>query len=177
MTPLEAMTTPSASQAKRELRQALRAARKALPPEERARASHAVCAALIARNLRDPVAIYNAMDGELDLAEFIAWAHAHGVRLVEPRQEGGDWRLAPVGRHDPMPPRAIATWLVPGVGFTLAGDRLGFGGGYYDKWLSDCDGHVEVERCRKIGVCFKCQLMEALPVEPHDIRLDEIIFA
>ena len=161
-----------------------------MPPEERARAQHEVCAALIGRACRsataaagkglpalpDPIAIYNAMDGELDLAEFIAWARAHGLKLVEPRQVNGDWRLASVG-GDPRAPREIATWLVPGIGFTLAGDRLGFGGGYYDRWLGDCDSHVEVERCRKIGVCFKCQLVDALPTEPHDVRLDEVLFA
>ena len=59
--------------------------------------------------------------------------------------------------------------FVPLVGFTAACDRLGQGGGYYDRWLG---AHPA---SRTIGLAWDCQLCEALPVEPHDRALDAVI--
>ena len=60
--------------------------------------------------------------------------------------------------------------IVPGLAFTSAGDRLGQGGGWYDRFLAD----VRPE-CRTIGVGFVEQIVDALPVEDHDIRLDHVV--
>lgn len=59
--------------------------------------------------------------------------------------------------------------LVPGLAFDLSGNRLGYGGGYYDKFLS------QFPNTSKIGVFFSCQQHPSLPTEPHDIQLDLII--
>ena len=59
--------------------------------------------------------------------------------------------------------------IVPGVAFDRQGNRLGRGKGYYDRFLSQ---HLEVKR---IGICFDFQLVEAIPTEPFDIRMDEVI--
>ena len=62
--------------------------------------------------------------------------------------------------------------FVPLVGFTASGDRLGQGGGHYDRWLSE---HPSVQ---KIGLAGDIQLIEpdsALPTEPHDIALDAVV--
>ncbi len=61
--------------------------------------------------------------------------------------------------------------IVPGLGFTRSGKRLGRGGGYYDRFLSQ---HQEV---KKIGVCFAEQIMDDLPIEDHDVRMDKVIYA
>ena len=61
--------------------------------------------------------------------------------------------------------------VVPGVAFTLDGSRLGRGGGYYDRFLS----RPEIQHAATIGICFPCQLLDRLPVEPHDVRMDHII--
>ena len=58
--------------------------------------------------------------------------------------------------------------LVPGIGFSLSGDRLGRGWGYYDRLLSGVAGF-------KCGVAFDCQVIAELPVDPHDIRLNGIL--
>jgi 5-formyltetrahydrofolate cyclo-ligase len=60
--------------------------------------------------------------------------------------------------------------LVPGVAFDRAGGRLGRGGGFYDRLLA----HPHFT-ARRIAVCFACQLVERVPVEPHDIEVDEIV--
>ncbi len=58
--------------------------------------------------------------------------------------------------------------VVPGMLFTKSGQRLGRGKGFYDRFLKDYTG-------KKIGVAFKEQLLEELPVESHDIVLDQVI--
>ena len=59
--------------------------------------------------------------------------------------------------------------VVPGVAFDREGNRLGRGRGYYDRFLSQ---HLEVKR---IGICFDFQLVDEVPAEPFDIRMDEVI--
>ena len=59
--------------------------------------------------------------------------------------------------------------VVPGVAFDRQGNRLGRGKGYYDRFLCQ---HLEV---RRIGICFDFQLVESIPTEPFDIRMDEIV--
>ncbi len=60
--------------------------------------------------------------------------------------------------------------LVPGVAFTRDGRRLGRGGGYYDRLLARPE-----MRAVKIGVCFSTQLLDDLPDEPHDKRVDRVL--
>lgn len=58
--------------------------------------------------------------------------------------------------------------IIPGVAFDNYANRLGRGKGYYDKLLTKL-------KCKKIGICFQHQLIEEVPIEKHDIILDEII--
>lgn len=58
--------------------------------------------------------------------------------------------------------------LVPGIGFTLNGGRLGRGKGYYDRLLAG----VPATKC---GVAFDCQIAGEFPLEPHDIHLNCIL--
>lgn len=58
--------------------------------------------------------------------------------------------------------------LIPGLGFTEKGVRLGRGKGFYDKYLHHYRGV-------KIGICFSLQLEEMLPSEEHDVNLDYIV--
>ncbi len=61
----------------------------------------------------------------------------------------------------------VDTIIVPGSVFDLSGYRIGYGGGYYDKYMKEC--HL------KIGVCFDFQVIDRLPREEHDVRLDWLI--
>jgi 5-formyltetrahydrofolate cyclo-ligase len=58
---------------------------------------------------------------------------------------------------------------VPLVGFTASGERLGQGGGHYDRWLAEHPGRLT------IGLAWDAQLCPALPSEPHDEPLDAVI--
>ena len=59
--------------------------------------------------------------------------------------------------------------IVPGLGFTKHGVRLGYGRGYYDRLLRDQD------RVEKIGICFECQIFDWLPCGEHDVVLNRIV--
>lgn len=59
--------------------------------------------------------------------------------------------------------------LVPGVAFAENGDRLGRGGGYYDRLLG------KFPRTYTLGLAFPYQLFDALPVEPHDQPVDGVV--
>ena len=59
--------------------------------------------------------------------------------------------------------------IVPGVAFDRKGNRIGRGRGYYDRFLCQ---HLDVKR---IGICFDFQLVDEVPTEPLDIKMDEVI--
>lgn len=69
------------------------------------------------------------------------------------------------------PPEAIDLLVVPGVAFTREGARLGRGKGYYDRYLAQDEVHAYC-----VGVCFAHQLVDELPVEPHDRAMDAVRF-
>jgi 5-formyltetrahydrofolate cyclo-ligase len=60
--------------------------------------------------------------------------------------------------------------FVPGVAFTPEGDRLGRGRGFYDRLLS-----LLPARVLRAGVCFRAQVLERLPLESHDRRVDVVL--
>lgn len=63
--------------------------------------------------------------------------------------------------------------LVPGRAFTKDGARLGRGKGYYDTYLARLQ-NIKAGSVVKAGVCFECQIVESIPVEPHDFTMDMI---
>ncbi len=95
--------------------------------------------------------------------EFRMWRSAHLNELLEP---------GPFGIMQPMADAAPATptfLLLPLVGFTAAGARLGQGGGHYDRWLA---AHPGVPA---IGMAWDCQMVESLPDEAHDHPLTAVV--
>ena len=62
----------------------------------------------------------------------------------------------------------VALVLVPAVCYDRRGYRLGFGGGYYDRWLEGFSGV-------KVGLCRGAVLREAVPIEAHDARVDLLL--
>lgn len=65
-------------------------------------------------------------------------------------------------------PDEKSVFIVPGMAFDKKGYRLGYGGGYYDRFLSNLKG-------MKIGLCFEECLCDRLPTDEHDIKVDYII--
>ncbi len=67
-------------------------------------------------------------------------------------------------------PEEVDFAVIPGIAFDRQCNRMGFGAGYYDRFLPKLD-----PRCLKAGVAFDIQLAEQVPTEEHDFRLDMII--
>ena len=70
--------------------------------------------------------------------------------------------------------------LLPGLGFDRHGGRLGRGGGYYDKFLSDLMRIAQAEGGKRpllIGVAFREQITEKVPMAEHDFRCDTLVTA
>ena len=176
-----------------ELRRQLQARRAALSPGQRLAAADAVARHLCAQpELREPgyVAGYWAVGGEVPL-------HAVQLRLAPAQvwclpvlQADGSLRFAPWRAGDPLvnnrfgipepevepastlPPEAMSVVLVPLVGFDRAGNRLGMGGGYYDRSFA-----FRRERPGPpwlVGVAYACQELPGLAAEPWDVDLDAI---
>ena len=156
----------------------------ALTPEARRAASEIICAKLASLNLHSPIAVYLASPQEIDLSPFIRKMLATGVKVVAPRWNGETYELAvltglddahlrqgPMGILEPaeaeiVQPDDVEVWLVPGLAFTRNGKRLGYGGGWYDRLLTDAP-----KDSLKIGIAHAFQVVDDLPSEPHDILL------
>ena len=73
-------------------------------------------------------------------------------------------------RRRPLRPAAIEAAIVPGVGFDAAGNRLGYGGGHFDRFLARLPRGAVV-----VGVALDEQVVEAIPVEEHDRAVDVLV--
>ena len=60
--------------------------------------------------------------------------------------------------------------IIPGAGFDASGNRIGYGGGYYDRLLATLGKEVPV-----IAPAYEEQLVESIPSEPHDVRISMIV--
>lgn len=60
--------------------------------------------------------------------------------------------------------------VMPGVAFDTAGSRVGYGGGYYDKFLQNINASVQ-----KVALAYEFQVIDKVPSEDHDIKADFII--
>jgi len=107
---------------------------------------------------------------EPDISDFIVYLEDNypDIQLFTSRKIGDTWEMVSV-RNGSAPDNFDAV-IVPMLGFdpkTL--HRIGYGGGYYDKFLAT------QPQARKIGVCFEAGKTENLPAEPHDIRLKLVV--
>lgn len=139
-------------------------------------------------NPGDPVLAYVAKPPEVDTHPLISALLARGTPVAVPiiERETCTLRISylrtldvliestfrvpePIGNEIPADPSAITTILVPMVAFDRCGGRLGYGAGYYDRYLS---AHPHM---RKTGIAFSCQETTTIPCDPFDIRMDYII--
>lgn len=73
-----------------------------------------------------------------------------------------------VSATEPVPSHDIDLLIVPGLIFSTSGYRIGFGGGYYDRYLKDFKG-------KYLSLAFHFQVVQDLPIEDHDIPVAKII--
>lgn len=135
-----------------------------------------------------PVGLYHAVASEAPTGGYARWFFENGRRVALPWFAGRatpmrfriwdnpwDEDLLVPGPFGALQPDATAPEaeptlaIVPVVAFTAGGDRLGQGGGHYDRWLA---AHPLVPA---IGLAWDCQRVDALPIAPHDHPLDAVV--
>ena len=135
----------------------------------------------------DALACFLAMPDEIDTRPVLDRAWSEGRRVAVPRwrEETGDYEyvwLQPdtrivEGANGVREPEGAASkariedlplLLIPGRAFDAAGNRLGRGGGHIDRMLTGCAG-------LRVGVCLEDQIVDDVPVEPHDVPMHVVM--
>lgn len=126
---------------------------------------------------------------EADTAELIKTSLSTGKRVVLPkvekeRQELLLYEIRDFGELSPgcmgipepsvherkMSINDVDLVIIPGAGFDISGNRIGYGGGYYDRLLAGLQKPVPV-----IAPAYEEQVVDVIPSEPHDIRVQMIV--
>lgn len=94
---------------------------------------------------------------------------------IEPK-----WKIKQPDPNDDTRLEALSTggldlMLVPGVAFTIDGDRLGHGMGYYDRWQERCFKMEDIKHPTTIALALRQQLLEHVPVTKTDVRIHKIL--
>jgi 5-formyltetrahydrofolate cyclo-ligase len=187
MTTMQDMAMQKAS-----LRESLAARRKALTPQLLDTRGLKVQARFLATPYyprAKTIALYAPIRGEVPTRDILIAALADGKTVCYPlshvrgrilsfRAITSESELEPgrLGVREPnnsaelVPVERIDLFVVPGLGFTRDGKRLGRGGGYYDATLK-----AAAERSRRVGLAFSEQIVADIPITPDDVLMDLVV--
>lgn len=174
-------------QTKAELRRAVRQRKLGMTPEDIHIRSHALCSRVLQTDVyRNCKTIYGYLpfNQEVDLLPLLQNALEEGKQVALPKCFGKEMHFilvsdlsriqySPFGAPEPVDdmPKACdesALVIVPGLVFDHRGYRIGYGGGYYDRFLSQEPHHPT------IALCYDFQLCSGFEPEPHDIPVDMV---
>ncbi len=183
---------PKCGLSKKELRTRLKANIAALSADEIHHRSRQACNSLVAQpefERAEIVMVFLSLPTEINTAPLVLRAWQEGKRVLAPRVSWEQRRMMPVEirslteniedtqwslrqplQGDPVPLSMIDLVVVPGLGFDPEGNRLGRGRGFYDRFLA----HSEFAGST-CAVAFEEQIVEAIPADSHDIRVDMLI--
>lgn len=174
---------------KRELRRAMSEKKRAMTAAE-VESRSAMLAEKLYRTAQwraaKAVYVYIAFNQEVRTRPIIERAWDEGKRVAVPKEVGNGMRFIWFDRFDQLAPQGAfgileptedgpvaddeaALILMPGVAFDRDGHRVGYGGGYYDRWLSEHPGHPT------LALCYDFQVVKDIPSEVHDIRVDAVL--
>ena len=131
------------------------------------------------------IALFVSLDNEIDTVPLIEALLELGKDIYLPRTNGIDMDFyqvtdlshleiskdnykvrEPVGGM-PIDPNSLEVIVCPGVAFDKNNNRMGHGKGYYDRYLARTNAY-------KIGVCYKEQLLDEIPIDKYDIKMDKV---
>ena len=181
------MTEQARTEERKALRRELIRARNSLSPSERveksARAVELLAASEVFREART-VMIYSHVGGELSLDSLMTHPAAAGKRFCWPlclsktemiAMVPGAWKTGAYGIREPVRevsdevrPEEIDLVVCPGTGFDPACNRMGMGGGYYDRYLPRC------VNARIVMAAFEVQKVPVLPADPWDQPVEQV---
>jgi 5-formyltetrahydrofolate cyclo-ligase len=163
---------------KPQLRKSLQRTRLRLSPEQRAAKSTAIAERLLQEVYWPKNPLVHCFEpimrlGEVDLVDFVTalQADTEDIKIYTSRKIDGEWRVV-LAETDTVVEEVpkFDVVIVPMLGFDPATlQRVGYGGGYYDRFLAN------QPQAKKIGVCYEAGRTDGLPDEPHDIPLGMII--
>lgn len=171
------------------LRSRAREARAAMPEEKRKEYSCAICNRVVSvLDGQDPVLVYVSKPPEVETIPLITTLISRKTSVVVPiiEREERTLRLSflrdpshlsistfsvpePIGHELPADPGGIQVAIIPLIAFDRNGHRLGYGAGYYDRFLSR-NPHMF-----KIGIGFSCQEVDRIPADGRDVSMDVIV--
>ncbi len=177
---------------KEEIRTAINACRKKIDPRKRATAS-----IMAARQLEEVedfktariVSVYLSLPWEIDTDNIVLFCRNEGKILCVPAfdDERGEYRMAEYrdgmemregncGTREPRFPEWVKSlkvdiFVIPGLAFGRRGERIGHGGGHYDRILS----REHKNDALKLGLAYDFQVFDILPQEPYDMRVDMVV--
>jgi len=176
---------PPLNEQKRSFRYKLKKRRKAIPQKRRSETVQALLSIPFASH--GPILSFAPFKDEINTTSLNLHL-AHTARLLLPRMEGGNLKIYRVtdlkkqlktnafGLLEPIISQCvevlitqIKTLLVPALGFDKNNHRIGYGKGYYDRLLK------RISHCPTIGIGFKEQLVNSLPLEKTDVALTKLI--
>ncbi|MEM9662455.1 MAG: 5-formyltetrahydrofolate cyclo-ligase [Planctomycetota bacterium] len=178
----------SIAEQKKAMRTEMKLALARLGPMEIAARSAAACGFLVDRfGAAKTVMAYLAMPVEADPAGAMAVWRARGARVCAPRSDWESRTMEPAvlggkliegakGIREPGPSQPVVETgelevvVVPGLGFTATGDRLGRGAGFYDRFLARLGTETVT-----VGLAVSVQIVDDLPTEPTDRRVDMVV--
>ncbi|PKL57714.1 MAG: 5-formyltetrahydrofolate cyclo-ligase [Methanomicrobiales archaeon HGW-Methanomicrobiales-5] len=170
-------------------RKILRERKDAMMPQDRREKSQRICQHLmkLIKN-GETVMVFTSKEKEVNTEPLINNLFEQGNPVVVPiiEKEEISLRLSylrefsalvpstfgvpePIGSEIPAVADDVDTIILPMLGFDRKGGRIGYGAGYYDRFLAK-HGNM-----RKIGVAFACQEVESLPVDENDMPMDYIL--
>lgn len=172
------------------LRKAILARRLALSAPEQSAAASVIQDAFLSLpqyQAAGSVALYWAVNNEVSTERVMNHALLNGKALFLPAVEGAEIRFRRVtslaalvaGRFGVKQPAAgcsaaepeeIDQLVIPGIGFDLSGQRIGYGKGYYDRALHRLEGKGALT-----AFCYDFQIVDSLAGEQHDVNMDRII--
>lgn len=111
-------------------------------------------------------------NGSIILPRVVKESHtirAYHVENLATEVETGTWGISePLLSLPEVPASEIDIVLVPGIAFDRQGNRLGYGGGFYDRFLP-------MTKALKLGICFDFQVCQHIPAQAWDEKLDDIL--
>ena len=175
---------------KKELRREIREKKRAMTEEEIISRSEKLAQLFLTTEAyRSAKSIYGYLpyNQEVRTVPMLEQAIADGKRVAVPKIYGDTMKflwlddLNDVAKSEKGIPEPIADEpvaddetalvLMPGVAFTENGDRMGYGGGYYDRFLAAEPNHPTV------ALCYAFQMVESLPTEEFDIPVELVLWA